>query len=240
MPSENPNNSLNHNGVDLPIDSQSPYRGDTVRSDTVRSDTVRSDTVRDSMAQPPSSSVDESSNGSQANEPSCSSKGWLLRLGQAKRFIVHDILQADDSPHRLALGAAVGFFVAFTPTMPFQMLLTIGIAWLVGANKTVGLPVVWLTNPATFVPIYFPQYLLGSWIMGRSVQDVNFGTLINTEGDMFAYAGRVWDFTLEVFEPLWIGSLIVALTFAICSYCLTRQAIISYRRKRYGRRDMRV
>ena len=73
---------------------------------------------------------------------------------RVRHFVLHDILHADDPPHRLALGVAIGMFVTFTPTVGLQMVLVGVLAWLLRANKLVGLPVVWLSNPATVVPIY--------------------------------------------------------------------------------------
>ena len=62
---------------------------------------------------------------------------------KARRFIVKNILHADDPPERLAMGAAIGMFVTFTPTVGFQMMLTLFLSWLFRANKVIGLPIVW-------------------------------------------------------------------------------------------------
>jgi len=45
-----------------------------------------------------------------------------------KRFLVHNVLHVDDTPHRIALGVAIAIFVTWTPTIGFQMLLTIALA----------------------------------------------------------------------------------------------------------------
>ena len=85
---------------------------------------------------------------------------FRLYLHRARKFIYHNVLHADDPPHRLALGAAIGVFVAFTPTVGLQMMLTVSLAWLLRANKVIGLPVVWISNPATLVPIYYSCYVV--------------------------------------------------------------------------------
>ena len=61
-----------------------------------------------------------------------------------RRWFIYRVLHVDDTPHRIALGVAVGIFVTWTPTIGLQMLLCILISALVGANKFVGLPFVWL------------------------------------------------------------------------------------------------
>ncbi|HKI70697.1 MAG TPA: DUF2062 domain-containing protein, partial [Verrucomicrobiae bacterium] len=82
-----------------------------------------------------------------------------------ERFFVYRVLHVDDTPHRIALGVAVGIFVAWTPTVGFQMILTIILATLLRANKLVGIPFVWISNPFTLGVIYYPNYLLGKFIL---------------------------------------------------------------------------
>ena len=79
-------------------------------------------------------------------------------------FVIHHVLHADDPPQRCKLGIAISVFVTFTPTVGFQMALVVFLAWLLRANKVVGLPIVWITNPLTIVPVYYPCYVVGRWI----------------------------------------------------------------------------
>ena len=80
-----------------------------------------------------------------------------LRYGwrRAQRFVKYRILHVDDTPHRIALGVAIGMFVAWTPTIGFQMGLTVLLCALFRANKLVGVPLVWISNPLTIIPVYF-------------------------------------------------------------------------------------
>ena len=73
----------------------------------------------------------------------------------ARRFIFKRILHADDTPHRIALGVAISTFVGFSPIMGMQTVVSIALAALFRANKAVCLPFVWITNPVTFVPVYW-------------------------------------------------------------------------------------
>ena len=80
-------------------------------------------------------------------------------------FVVHHILHTDDSPSRIARGVAIGMFMAWLPLMGLQMLLVLAFSFIFRANKVVGLPVVWISNPFTLGPIYYPGYLLGSALL---------------------------------------------------------------------------
>ena len=86
---------------------------------------------------------------------------------KSRRFVFHNMLHCDDPPHRIALGVAIGMFFTLTPFIGVQMVLVVGAAWLLRANKVVGIPLVWISNPATFVPIFYPCYVIGRTLLGR-------------------------------------------------------------------------
>ncbi len=84
---------------------------------------------------------------------------------KAVKFLYHRILHADDTPNRIALGAAIATFVAFTPTMGFQTVIALAIAAALRANKAICILLVWITNPLTFVPIYWFCWRLGAVVL---------------------------------------------------------------------------
>lgn len=158
--------------------------------------------------------------------PPHSGSAWRVR-----EVLVHHLLHADDPPHRLALGVAIGVFVTFTPTVGVQMAIVVLLAWLLRANKVVGVPIVWITNPATIVPIYWGCYWLGCKLLRRQLVD----------GDWladFAQAQHIstyWHKLLEITLPLWLGCLVVALAASIPSYYATYWLVVHHRRRRHAR-----
>ena len=54
-------------------------------------------------------------------------------------FIKFRILHVDDSPHRIALGTALGILVAYMPPFGFHMVLAALLAVILRANKFVAL-----------------------------------------------------------------------------------------------------
>jgi len=156
-------------------------------------------------------------------------------------FCVFKILHADDPPHRLALGIAIGLFVTFLPLIGIQMALAFALAWLLRANKLVGIPLVWISNPFTLW-IYYPAYWLGCKLLGRPGIDdkwselkIEWATLESnpavTWGERF---GFWWRNLLEFVGPLSLGSLIVAAVLGTFSYYISLLAIRRYRLKRWG------
>ena len=163
--------------------------------------------------------------------------GKLLR--RLKNVFIFRVLHVDDTPHRIALGVAVGMFVAWTPTIGFQMVLTVLLATLLRANKLVGVPFAWISNPFTLVPIYYPNYRLGRWLLGH--KDVpptfldNIPVPVQTDSWVHYWIYQVqtwWSRTWDVFMPLWLGSVVVGLVLGIATYFVIRRLAIRRRRRR--------
>ncbi|MCG3179158.1 MAG: hypothetical protein BIFFINMI_01490 [Phycisphaerae bacterium] len=165
--------------------------------------------------------------------------GWRpgTWLAWSRWFLLHKVLHVDDTPHRIALGLAIGMFVTFTPTIPFQMVLTVALCWLLRANLVVGVPLVWITNPVTMGPIYYFNFRIGELLLGpgKSTAHESFRRLSRFRGgqgfwaDLFAYAHHVWRLLLEVFWRCWLGSLIVSAVLAVATYFVGYWLVIRYR-----------
>ena len=160
----------------------------------------------------------------------------VQRLVQrARNFIVDGVLGIHDTPHRIALGVAVAVFIAWTPTIGFQMALTIFFCTLLRANKVVGLPFSWITNPATLW-IYVPSYVLGCRILGEPADVSHLTTAL---ARVFVFEGTVVerfvalrDMLWAFLGPLWIGSVIIGLAIGGLSYLVVFRAVVAYRRRR--------
>ena len=162
-----------------------------------------------------------------------------------RRWFIYRVLHVDDTPHRIAMGIAVGIFVAWTPTIGLQMILCVLISALVGANKFVGLPFVWLSNPLTVIPIYGPNYMVGNWLLGGKYSWPSF--MEDARAMMFQGEGNIllrtvariqswWAATVEVFLPLWLGSLLVAAVLAVGTYFTIARIVTIYRQRQGLRR----
>lgn len=161
----------------------------------------------------------------------------LLFWTSCRRSVVKRVLHADDPPHRLALGVAVSIFITFTPTIGFQSALVIFLAVLLRANKVVGLPIVWISNPATFVPIYYSCYRIGLWFTGGNRASMQWWReLAQPPADYMEAMAFYWSRFAEIIAPLLTGCFIVAVPLAIVSYFVTYQVIVRHRHRRILRR----
>jgi hypothetical protein len=157
-----------------------------------------------------------------------------MLLKRVERFFIYRVLSLDDTPHRIALGVAIGIFVAWTPSIPAQMVSVIALSWLLRANKLVGLPFVWITNPVTILPIYGPNLLLGQWILGKPVG--NFSALygaMHFGGGPIETAQIWWSAIAPILVELWVGSLIVATILGVMTYFTMYRIIVVWRRRRH-------
>ncbi len=150
-------------------------------------------------------------------------------------FLSHKVLHTDDTPHAIALGAAIAMFITFLPLIGFQTVIAVGLAALVRANKAICVPIVWITNPLTMVPIYRACLTLGRWV-ASSPQDperVALGSGLETErsAPVLEVASQLLDMGLE----MWIGCAIVGLVLAVPSYLLVWWGVVHYR-ERHRRR----
>ncbi len=165
-----------------------------------------------------------------------------------KQIIVHNILHLDDTPHRIAWGVLIGSIVAFTPTLGFQIVIYLAVAALLGANKVSGIPVLFISNPFTAVPLYYATWSIGaavlhpdkeitratikSWLgsTGRALKNGSADRLL--EGEFWAGAGRL---LASTGAELWMGALICGLVLGIPAYFVTRWGINAVRHLREAR-----
>lgn len=148
-----------------------------------------------------------------------------------ERFFIYRVLHVDDTPHRIALGVAIGIFVTWTPTIGLQMILTVALSWLLGANKLVGVPFVWISNPLTMVPIYGTNTVIGNWLIGgRGEPWRALARAVRLRAGFIERMQAWWEATWQIFWPLWTGSILVGLVLATITYFFVRRAVHLYRR----------
>ncbi len=166
-----------------------------------------------------------------------------------KDLVVRRILGVGDTPKRVAFGVFLGTIVAWTPTIGFQIVLYVAIAALLRANKVAGIPILFISNPLTAVPLYWTCWKVGDWVLngGGGEADAAHNALMSNVDDANQAAAEthLWHdiWTSEFWERLgetiidmgveiWTGSLIIGVSMAIPLYFITLMAVRAYRRAR--------
>lgn len=147
-------------------------------------------------------------------------------------YYVRRTLRLSATPHAIALGAACGVFVSFTPLVGFHILLGGLLAYVLRGNVISSAFGTWFGNPLTFPFIWATTYELGLWILYGKV-----GQAPRTLGRQMVELSfdRLW----PVMKPMLVGSLPLGLSAGCIAYIVIFNAVRSYqdrRRKRFAAR----
>lgn len=159
---------------------------------------------------------------------------WLVRVWRSILFL-------DDTPHRVALGVSVGTFIAFLPMVGVQMATGAFVSWCLRGNPFAAVPMAWITNALTLVPIYYMTYLVGAQFTGGSLtydeirafldQMIAVGGFLAADGWRLAF-----DMLSRTVAPLFIGGALVGLVIAGMLYPMTKGAVIRFQQAKLRRR----
>ncbi|MBX3438484.1 MAG: DUF2062 domain-containing protein [Planctomycetaceae bacterium] len=144
-----------------------------------------------------------------------------LRWWSDPRQWLRALLMLDDTPHSIALGAAIGVFISLTPTVGIQMLIVFFVALLTRPffrfNKMAAVIAVYISNPLTVVPLYWFNYTVGTLYAPSTISRDEFAAIFDFNGFQ-EWWHAVVTLCVEVGVPLLIGSLIVASLCGIVTY----------------------
>jgi len=145
------------------------------------------------------------------------------RLWESLKKAYVRFLKIRGTPREIALGFALGIFVAMSPTMGFQMAIAIPIAAMLKWNKIAAAMAVWVSNPFTIPIIYWPTYYIGAKIMGMPL-GLNAADMASGS-TMLALAEKA----PKIFGAMTLGGVVLGLPLAAISYYLAYFAIEKYR-----------
>lgn len=139
------------------------------------------------------------------------------------------------TPRRVALGVALGSFIAFIPLIGVQMLLAALFATVLGASRKAAMLAVWISNPVTMGPIFAVTYAVGRMLGGPG--EASGGVTVET-GGIVGQASLVSgsDLNLQhwldagwgVIVPMFQGGAVVGLLAAFMAYSMTHRCVAAY------------
>lgn len=156
-------------------------------------------------------------------------KGW-----GGPRALLRALLQLDDTPHSIALGSAIGMWVALTPTVGIQMAMVMVFAFLTAPffrwNRVAGLLMVYVSNPLTMIPIFWLSYKVGTLFVGGSLTYEELKSLVTPLADRSAseHFRQLW---IDLGWPIMVGSFVVCTVSALLTYPAILWLVNAYRRK---------
>lgn len=130
-------------------------------------------------------------------------KSDKLKAFIKKSKVPPEFLQANRK--MISRGVFLGVFIAFIP-MPMQMALVLAFMPMFRFNVPIALAMCWLSNPFTMPPMYYIEYLTGSFFLGSEIGEVHM-TL-----EWFS------DNLDDIFIPLYLGTLFYSIVGSFSAY----------------------
>ena len=134
-----------------------------------------------------------------------------------KKISAHDKLKIFIKKHRIPFeylsanrktvskAVFIGLFIALIP-MPMQMLAVVAVMPFTRFNVPIALAMCWLSNPFTMPPMYYVEYLTGSFLLGMEMTPVEM--TVEWFGDNIG----------NIFIPLYVGTAFYSFTLAPLAY----------------------
>ena len=122
-------------------------------------------------------------------------------------------------PRYVAMGIAVGIFVSATPTIPFQTLIAVALAFIMRGSKAAAAVGVWLSNPVTFPGFYLASYKTGALLFGMSSPQNISG---HTTADLFKLG-------IDITIAANVGGIVIGIFLAVVSYFITHRIVTKIR-----------
>ncbi|MFB6345676.1 MAG: DUF2062 domain-containing protein [bacterium] len=134
-----------------------------------------------------------------------------------------------ETPHRIAMGVAIGIFVAIVPSVGIGPFVSFLLALTLNGNKLIAIALTFLSNPITFVPISYPSFLIGSRLLNRPHLQFPWVTQTMASETPVDMIWRYIDFSKDVFLPIFAGALVLGFITGLVSYFITLYVVKFYR-----------
>lgn len=154
-------------------------------------------------------------------------------LKERLRLFLIRLRDLQGEPRYVAMGMAIGVFVAVTPTIPFHTIIALGMAFILKGSKPAAVIGVWFSNPLTIPPLYYGSFKLGSLLLREPLpDDINFESI-----------PELLDLGLDVTLAMLIGGVLLGIIPAVIAYFVTFKVVVKLRerarRKEQVARDQR-
>ena len=175
---------------------------------------------------------------------------WGRFKGLVRQKLIQPFAESRDPVHEVALGASIGTFLGFTPTVGIQMYLVL-MFWVlfryvfrIRFNMIIAMTMVWTSNPLTMIPMYYAFLVTGQWMQELAgvgflpISYTAFSAEVGRLGAAEELSALQWLYNalkvliVEFGWPLVLGSLVYAIPGAIIAYPLTGIWLPRYRKFR--------
>ncbi|HHP7244611.1 MAG TPA: DUF2062 domain-containing protein [Elainellaceae cyanobacterium] len=111
----------------------------------------------------PHSSLVSHHSSSTAKRRKTSEPKWRRRI----RYIYFRFIRMRGTSQAIARGLASGVFAGWFPLFGLQTIIGVALAAVFRGNKIMAAAGTWVSNPFTYVPIYYFNFRIGEWLLER-------------------------------------------------------------------------
>lgn len=152
-----------------------------------------------------------------------------MKFRERIKYICLKFVKTDDTPHRIALGFAIGIFYGLVPFI--GVIPTLITAAIFRANKASALAGCFVTNTWVITAVLvLPSVKVGSKIFGLDWtvvwQEVKRYLSMSDIKDIFNALSR------DVLVPSLIGFLVIALCMSAASYAISLYLVLKYKKRK--------
>ena len=131
----------------------------------------------------------------------------LLRLSRIRmRRGILWLWKQEGTPSQRARGLAAGVFCGCYPFFGLQIVFSVGLASVVRGNHLLAAAGTLVSNPLTYVPLYWFNYIVGNQLIGPSTDQAISATIQRTN-----LWNQGWDFSQRIL----LGSTVVGTILAM-------------------------
>ena len=114
----------------------------------------------------------------------------MVHLLKRLQGSLQTLWQQEGSVGQRCRGLAAGVFAGCFPFFGFQTLFGIALATLLRGNRILAAAGTWISNPFTYVPLYWCNYMLGSYALGESAT-IDLSSIPMLSRNMWSLGGTV-------------------------------------------------
>ncbi|MGC6482360.1 MAG: DUF2062 domain-containing protein [Synechococcus sp.] len=130
---------------------------------------------------------------------------WIRQLQQRCQRVCTRIWRMEGSPGQRARGLAAGIFCGCFPFFGLQTLLGTALAHVVRGNHLLAAIGTWISNPLTYVPLYWFNYHVGHALLQGALEPA----------DLTIDPANLWAQGWSVTSRLLLGSSVVGCAMAL-------------------------
>ena len=157
-------------------------------------------------------------------------KIFVLKIQRFISYYKLKLARLPASPHAIAAGFACGSMVSFTPLLGLHFILAVVFAYLIRGNLIAALLGTIVGNPITFPFIWGVIYKVGAFVTATKHNqfnyEINFDMIITQ--------------TYEIFLPMLLGGIILAIPVWLITYLLTHSFVSSYKKSKKKYKNINI